>query len=267
VFRAIAAEVRSTIEPLAGSSRGRQVMGLGAGGDHTVFVDSLAEEIAIRHLEEAYRSGLRFRVVSEELGERDFGGQEIILVDPVDGSVNAKHGIPYYCVVLAAAEGERLSDVTLGFVSNLVNGDEFFAERGAGAFRARVPLRAPAMPVDGGRFDLIQIDAPAPLDALEVARPLIRNSDRLRVLGSAGLNVCYTAAGAISLQVAPVPVRAFDLAGPLLILAESGGVATNLDGVSLGAVSSRLDSRTTVLASASKAVHQRALSLLGRVVA
>ena len=264
MFRSIAAEIRAAIQPLSGSIRGRQVIGVGAGGDHTVYVDSLAEEIAIRHLEEAYRSGLRFRLVSEELGERDFGGRELILVDPVDGSLNAKNGIPYYCVILAAAEADRLDDVTLGFVSNLVNGDEFYAIKGAGAFRAGAPLRASAQATDG-RFDLIQIDAPSPLSALEVARPLIGNSDRLRILGSAGLNLCYTATGAIALQVAPVPVRAFDLAGPLLILAESGGVATDLDGAPLGAVSTSLDSRTTVLASASEAVHRRALSLLGRV--
>jgi myo-inositol-1(or 4)-monophosphatase len=264
-FRAIAAEIRAAIQPLAGSSRGREIMGVGAGGDHTVYLDSLAEEIAIRHLEEAYRSGLRFRLVSEELGERDFGGREVILVDPIDGSLNAKNGIPYYCVILAAAEGERLDEVTLGFVSNLVSGEEFFAHKGAGAFHAGEPLLRSARPDDGGRFDLIQIDAPSAAMALEIARPLISNAERLRILGSAGLNLCHTATGAIALQVAPVPVRAFDLAGPLLILAESGGVATDLDGAPLHAVSTSLDSRTTVLASASKAVHQRALSLLGRV--
>lgn len=267
MFRSIAAEIQAAIHPLSGSSRGRQVTGVGAGGDHTVYVDSLAEEIAIRHLELAYRSGLRFRLVSEELGDRDFGGKEVILLDPVDGSLNAKNGIPYYCVILAAAEADRIGDVTLGFVSNLVNGDEFYALRGGGAFRAGAPLEASAAQTTDGRFDLIQIDAPSPQSALEVARPLISNADRLRILGSAGLNLCYTATGAIALQIAPVPVRAFDLAGPLLILAESGGVATDFDGAPLNAVSTSLDSRTTVLASASKVVHDLALSLLGRVAA
>jgi myo-inositol-1(or 4)-monophosphatase len=101
IFRAIAAEIRSTIPPLAGTPAAREEVGLGAGGDRTIYLDQLAEEIVVRHLEQAYRSGLRFRLISEELGERDFGGEALVLADPLDGSFNAKMGLPYYAVVLA----------------------------------------------------------------------------------------------------------------------------------------------------------------------
>ncbi len=128
IFRAIAAEIRTTIPPLAGTPRGREEVGLGAGGDRTIYLDQLAEEIVVRHLEQAYRSGLRFRLISEELGERDFGGEPLVLADPLDGSFNAKMGLPYYAVVLAVTEGDRISDVRLGYVQNLVTGDEYHAE-------------------------------------------------------------------------------------------------------------------------------------------
>lgn len=263
IFRGIAADVRSQVVPLAGTSRGREIVGTGAGGDRTVFLDAVAEQVAVRHLEEAYRSGLRFRLVSEELGSRDFGGDPLVLIDPVDGSMNAKQGVPYYSVVLALARGDTLGDVELALVHNLATGDEFTARREGGADHNGRPIRSPAGDPPA-RYPLVQLEAPDPLAAVDRVRAVIAQAERLRVLGSVGLNLCHTATGAISLTLAPQPVRAFDLAGPLLILREAGGVATDLLGANLGPVSSALSSRTTLLAASSPAAHARALGLLAR---
>jgi fructose-1,6-bisphosphatase/inositol monophosphatase family enzyme len=62
--------------------------------------------------------------------------------------------------------------------------------------------------------------------------------------------------------VTPAPVRSFDLAGPLLILREAGGIATDIEGKPIDAVSVRLDARTTLLASLSRQIHAFALDLL-----
>ena len=264
IFRAIAAEIRTAVPPLAGTRRGREVVGEGAGGDRTIYMDAVAEEVAVRHLERAHRDGHRFQLISEELGRRDFGGSEVILVDPLDGSFNAKQGLPYYAVVLAVTPTERLGEVTLGYVLNLLTGDEFLAGRGSGAYRNGHPLLPGEPPADGGTIPLIQLDAPAGVNPRGQAQRLIDQADRLRQLGSAALNLCHTATGGITLQVAPSPVRAFDLAGPLLILEEAGGVATDLDGGPLSAVSCDLESRTTLLASAFPAIHRQALALLAR---
>jgi myo-inositol-1(or 4)-monophosphatase len=263
VFRAIAAEIRAVIPPLAGSARGREVVGTGAGGDQTIYLDQLAERIVVQHLETAYRSGFRFRLISEELGERDFGGEPLVLVDPLDGSFNAKLGLPYYAVVLAATEGDRIQDVRLGYVQNLVSGDEFHAVAGGGAFRAGRPLRPDPPLFDGRLIPLVQLDAPTEVDPREGAAPIMARAEKLRQLGSAALNLCHTATGGIALQAAPAPVRAFDLAGPLLILREAGGLATDFGGRSLADVSVALASRTTLLASGSPAIHAFALELLG----
>src|SRR5260370_31002938 len=105
----MAGEIRAEIPPLAGTPRGREEFGLGAGGDRTIYLDQLAEEIVVRHLEQAYRSGLRFRLISEELGERDFGGGPLALTDPLVGSFNAQMGLPYYAGVLAVTDAHRSS--------------------------------------------------------------------------------------------------------------------------------------------------------------
>jgi myo-inositol-1(or 4)-monophosphatase len=263
VFRAIAAEVRAVIPRLAGTTSGRDVVGKGAGGDQTIYLDQLAEQIVVAHLERAYRSGFRFRPISEELGERDFGGDSLVLADPLDGSFNAKMGLPYYAVVLAATQGDRFQDVRLGYVQNLVTGDEFHAVGAGGAFRNGRPLHPDPPRFDGRSIPLVQVDAPTGVDPREGAAPILARAEKQRQLGSAALNLCHTATGGISLQATPAPVRAFDLAGPLLILREAGGVASDFGGRSVDHVSARLDSRTTLLASGSPAIHAFALELLG----
>jgi myo-inositol-1(or 4)-monophosphatase len=268
ICRGIAAEVRAAIPPLSGSLAGREVVGAGAGGDQTIVLDQLAEAIVVRHLEQAYRSGFRFQLISEELGERDFGGPSLLLVDPLDGSFNAKMGLPYYAVVLAATtDGDRLQHVMFGYVQNLVTGDEFHAVRGAGAFRNGKPLEPVRVPFEGASIPLVQFDAPTGVEPRQRAAPIFERAEKVRQLGSAALNLCHTAAGGVSLQVTPAPVRAFDLAGPLLILREAGGVATDIRGRSIDDVSVRLDSRTTLLASLSAPIHAYALQLLGAAVA
>ena len=262
IFRAIAAEIRAEIVPLSGTARGREVVGLGAGGDQTVYLDQLAERIVVRHLEQAYRSGFRFHLISEELGDRDFGGSALVLADPLDGSVNAKMGLPYYAVVLAVTEGDRFQDVRLGYVQNLVTADEFHAIEGAGAFRNGTTLRPSPPAFDGRSIPLVQFDAPSGVEPRERAAAIFARAAKVRQLGSAALNLCHTAAGGVALQATPAPVRAFDLAGPLLILREAGGVATDFDGRPLEEVSVRLDSKTTLLASLSADVHAFARQLV-----
>jgi myo-inositol-1(or 4)-monophosphatase len=266
IFRAIAAEIRAEIVPLSGTAHGREVVGLGAGGDQTVYLDQLAEGIVVRHLEQAYRSGLRFHLISEELGERDFGGPALILADPLDGSVNAKMGLPYYAVVLAVTEGDRFRDVRLGYVQNLVTADEFHAIEGGGAFRNGRPLQPSTPAFDSRSISLVSFDAPSGVEPRERAAAIFSRAEKVRQLGSAALNLCHTAAGGIALQATPAPVRAFDLAGPLLILREAGGVATDYDGGPLEDVSVRLESKTTLLASRSSAVHAFARQLVGERV-
>jgi myo-inositol-1(or 4)-monophosphatase len=267
LFRAIAAEVREQLAPVVGTAAGREVVGTGAGGDQTVYLDQLAEGIVVRHLEQAYRSGFRFTLISEELGERSFGGSPMVLADPLDGSYNAKSGLPYYAVVLAATDGDKLGDVVLGYVQNLVSGDEFYAGRGSGAFRNGMPLVSEPAPFDGASIPLVQLDAPTGVEPRERAFPILERAEKIRQLGSAALNLCHTAAGGVSLQVTPAPVRAFDLAAPLRILREAGGVASDFRGGSIDEVSVRLDSRTTLLASVTPAIHRYALRLLGAPVA
>ena len=125
------------------------------------------------------------------------------------------------------------------------------------------PLRPTPPAFDGRSIPLVQFDAPSGIEPRERAAPIFARAEKVRQLGSAALNLCHTASGAVALQVTPARVRSFDLAGPLLILREAGGIATDYEGRSIDSVSVRLDVRTTLLASLSPQIHAYALELLG----
>jgi myo-inositol-1(or 4)-monophosphatase len=74
----------------------------GEGGDRTLEIDALAEDAVFAELQVLYDAGARFTVVSEERGTVDFGGDGVVVVvDPIDGSLNAKRGLPHHCVSIA----------------------------------------------------------------------------------------------------------------------------------------------------------------------
>ena len=68
---------------------------IGAGGDHTLIIDQQAEEIVFTELQRLFDEGARFTALSEERGVVDFGSPEaFVVIDPIDGSLNAKRGLP-----------------------------------------------------------------------------------------------------------------------------------------------------------------------------
>ncbi len=57
----------------------------------------------------------------------------MVVIDPIDGSLNAKRCLPFFCISIAFADGPTLDDVAFGFVRDIGSGEEWVAERGAGA--------------------------------------------------------------------------------------------------------------------------------------
>src|SRR5919206_79355 len=103
----------------------------GMGGDRTLEIDEAAEEAVFAELEALYAAGARFTVVSEERGTVDFGGDgTLIVVDPIDGSVNAKRGLPHHALSIAVAEGPTMADVVFGYVQDFGPEEEWVAWRG-----------------------------------------------------------------------------------------------------------------------------------------
>jgi myo-inositol-1(or 4)-monophosphatase len=234
----------------------QQPLGVGASGDKTYPIDRIAEEVIISGLES---SGLPCSIVSEEYGFKEIrGGGKKILIDPVDGSKNAIAGIPFYCTSIAVADGDSVGSIEMAYVLNLINGDEFWAEKGSGAF-----MNGNRVSTQGDdEFYLIAYEAQVPSKDITRILPLLSKSRKTRCLGATALDLSYLAYGAVSVFVNPAPSRSFDFAGGLLLVREAGGIVTNLEGGSIDYVTIGLERSTPLLASGNERLHEKALFLL-----
>jgi myo-inositol-1(or 4)-monophosphatase len=230
--------------------------GVGAAGDKTFPVDSLAEDIIVAGLK-ALKEPLT--VISEEMGvmELNRGGVRV-LIDPIDGSKNAVAGIPFYCTSIAVADGDTIGDVFLSYIINLSNGDEFWAETGLGAYLNTRQIHTQ----EDDTFSLISYEAPVPGRDIPAIIPILSLSRKTRCLGATALDLAYLASGAASVFVTPSRSRSFDFAGGWLLVKEAGGVITDAAGLPIDNVALGLNRSTSLLAAGNSTLHRKALELL-----
>ena len=211
-------DIRTALARLPTSAEREPVLRVGHGGDDTTAIDQAAEDAVVERLAAL---GEDFVLVSEELGERAFGdgGSRRVVVDPVDGSVNAKRGIPYFSFSLAVAEGSTMGDVTFGYVYDFGSGEEWTAARGGGAFLDGVRLGAqrPKQTIEILSFE----GTTTPMIAAQIAS-VVGLADRLRVMGSLALSMCHLAAGRVDGVVSLKAARSVDIAAAQLLVRECG---------------------------------------------
>ena len=128
VCRDAVEDVRGVLVELPTRDEREPVVGDGEGGDETTAIDAAAEKVILERLEGIEGT----TIVSEEAGILGDGPTRIV-VDPIDGSLNAKRGIPFFSVSIAVAEGDTMDDVVFGYVYDFGSGEEWVAERGNGA--------------------------------------------------------------------------------------------------------------------------------------
>ena len=259
VFKEIGRTMREGIAEFLDREGGSVALGKGAGGDKTFPVDKWAEDIVVAALERVHARGASFVLVSEELGIRKFGdGNHVILVDPIDGSNNAKNGVPFFALAIALVEGHTLSGLRAGYVVNLAVGDEFWAILGEGAYKNGKRIQTP----DTGDIVIVSYEASNPSHDIPRILPILAAARRTRCFGSTALDLAYLASGAVSVFVTATASRAFDYAAGMLILAEAGGVVTDLSGNRLDDIAAGLDRTVPLLAAKNAAAHRSALELL-----
>jgi myo-inositol-1(or 4)-monophosphatase len=198
----------------------------GSGGDRTLVIDSSAESVVLSELETLHDEGFRFRAFSEERGEVDFGdGNVIVVIDPIDGSLNAKRGLPHHALSIAVADGETMADVAFGFVHDFGPREEWWARRGEGAWLngAQLDTDVSERRSRDGRLEVLGIESADPrwvkasIDALETT------AYRLRALGTIASSLCQVAGARFDGMVSLRNCRGVDAAAGQLIVREAGG--------------------------------------------
>jgi myo-inositol-1(or 4)-monophosphatase len=195
-----------------------QYEGIGEGGDRTLLIDRLCEDAIFAELDRLHRAGHEFTAVSEERGEVTFGGAELrVIIDPIDGSLNARRTIPLHSVSIAVATGNTMADVILGYVYEFGAGEEFVATRNGATLDGR-PLQ-----VSGGDgLEVIALEATKPERVLRAAELLQGLAYRIRVPGSIAVALCYVAAGRYDGMITTRNSRSVDAAAGQLIARRAG---------------------------------------------
>ncbi|HET7510250.1 MAG TPA: inositol monophosphatase family protein [Solirubrobacterales bacterium] len=197
--------------------------GIGEGGDRTLVIDRRAEDVVFAELERLAAEGASFVAVSEERGEVVFGagGEHRVVIDPIDGSLNARRTLPSFAVSIAVASGPTMADVEFGFVHDFGADEEFLARRGQGAQLDGAPARVAP---EGERLEVVGLESAEPEWSLPALEALSGKVFRLRVVGAIAISAAYVGAGRFDAMMSLRSCRSVDAAAAQLIVREAGGL-------------------------------------------
>jgi myo-inositol-1(or 4)-monophosphatase len=225
--RAVAGLEQLLAESPETAERARETGTRGSGGDRTLVLDSDAEAVVFAELEALSADGYRFHALSEERGEIDFGDRRYrVIIDPIDGSLNAKRGASHYALSVAVADGETAGDVAFGFVHDFGAGEQWWAQRGQGAWlngERLDPEREERRSRDG-KLELVGIESADPRWIAASIEGLQASAHRLRAMGTIACTLCQVAAARFDGMVTLARSRGVDAAAGQLIVREAGGL-------------------------------------------
>jgi len=219
-----------------------KTVGIGADGSPTAYIDTVAEDIALKELE---KSQIKVNLLSEERGFIDFGGTYVFVLDPIDGTRNACRGIPFYSVSLAIGTS-RISDIDYGIVKNIPTGDVFSAEKHRGAY------------LNNNLIHVCEMPSHELLSSISLGKTytpkagVLSKKGNVRSLGSASLEMCLVAVSALDYYfIGKSILRVIDIAASTLIVREAGGVVQTITGANLD-MELNINEKTSVLAACSE---------------
>jgi myo-inositol-1(or 4)-monophosphatase len=193
--------------------------------DLVTEIDHKSEKFLIEEIQRRWPSS---RFVAEESGESG-SGDLTWYIDPLDGTVNYAHGVPIFCVSIACAWDGM---TRLAAVYDPMRDEMFSAERGRGAHLNARPLKVTrvaelqkSLMVTGFPYNTWT----AKVNNLEYFGRFARQTQGVRRLGSAALDLCYVAAGRFD-GYWELSLQPWDVAAGGLIAEEGGARVTNLQG-------------------------------------
>ncbi|MGB9856850.1 MAG: inositol monophosphatase family protein [Dictyoglomaceae bacterium] len=153
--------------------------------------------------------------------------ERAFFVDPLDGTLNFVHKIPFFCISIGYWEEE---EPKVGVVYDPIRGDLFYAKEKEGAFLngKRIFVSSPSslnnsLLVTGWPYDKEKL-----IKAIESANKILKYTE-YRAFGSAALELCYVGMGAFD-GYWEYGLYPWDLAGGVLIAKEGGAIISKPNG-------------------------------------
>jgi myo-inositol-1(or 4)-monophosphatase len=222
VCRRIVAAHRELFAEQRGIEARTVYAGVGEGGDRALVLDRRCEEIVFGELEGLHAQGHVFDVVSEERGEVAFGqpgSGVLVVVDPIDGSLNARRMLPSHSLSVAVASGPTMADVEFGYVYDFGASEEYVARRGERAVLDGEEIRAEG---PGYGLEVVGIESARPERIVPVLDALAGKAFRMRAVGSIAISLCYVAAGRFDGMLTSRACRSVDAAAGQLVARQAG---------------------------------------------
>jgi myo-inositol-1(or 4)-monophosphatase len=246
ICRRVVAAQRQIFAATASSAERTVYEGIGEGGDRTLAIDRRCEDVVFAELDALAAAGASFVAVSEERGEVEFGegGSTRVVIDPIDGSLNARRTIPSHSLSIAVASGTSMAEVEFGFVHDFGADEEFAARRGEGATLAGAPARVGEA---AEKLEVVGLESAEPQWSLPALEALAGRAYRLRVVGSIAITASYVASGRFDAMLSLRSCRSVDAAAAQLIVREAGG-EVGFGDLDLGEAELDLDARYPIAA-------------------
>ncbi|HMT05335.1 MAG TPA: inositol monophosphatase family protein [Solirubrobacterales bacterium] len=197
--------------------------GVGEGGDHTLVLDRMCEDIVFAALEKlAENGGGAFTAISEERGTVEFngGGSVWVVIDPIDGSLNFKRTIPRHSLSIAVATAPNMAAVEFGYVYDFGTDEEFLAQSGEGSYLNEKRLHLSAR--EG--LEVVGVEGSDPVQLAPMLAKLAGKVYRVRCVGSLAISIASVAAGRFDGLAFPHLSRSVDVAAAQLIAREAGAL-------------------------------------------
>ncbi len=202
--------------------------------DLKLALDRLCEAEILRVIRAAFPD---HAILSEETGYIPGRASFLWIVDPLDGTVNFYHGIPFFCTSIACyalreeatghrfPDGRTLGDPLVGVVYNPLREEMFVGAAGEGASLNHVPLAAPT----ASRLDqaVVALSFGAREESIacmsRLLPDLVRSTRKIRSFGSTALDIVQVAAGRVGAFV-QMGTNLWDFAAAAVVAREAGAV-------------------------------------------
>ena len=222
ILREASNRIYKNVKDLAGTEDAAGDFGVGAGGDISRNIDITAEQTVLDYLKEI---DFECVVLGEECGRVELSDKPkgFVIMDAIDGSANAVRGVPFFCSSLAFATENKLSSITDGVITDLTNGDMYWATKDKGSFlnhkQIKVQQKEPIYKIvgintSGGSNELMQR-----------MYPIFQNHNHTRHFGANALEMALFARGLMDVFIDfRDKIRIQDIAAGCIIVKEAGGL-------------------------------------------